>query len=194
MKEIIPKDSRYIPLVQQKYCCSPTSMLMVMLRHGIPLVPQEVLGYYLGLIVPPPDKKFFWNVRTGKSPSAGYGTQIKKFDPNKAFKKLNIPLQFNFHPISKFSASSFVKFMAQGVKQDKDLLVCFNHAFLNQEKGQVGHVCVLDRIYPNRGLIRLIDPQQSQPKWRIVKIQELHKATVNHGDSNMAGFWELKKI
>ncbi len=194
MKEIIPKDSRYIPLVQEKYCCTPASILMVMLRHNIPLLPQEVLGHHLGLIVEPKDKYLFWNVRTGKKPGSGYGTQIKKYSPNKVFKKFKIPLKFSFHPISKFTDKNFVEFMVSAVKNDKDILVCFNHPTLKHEKGQGGHVCVLDRVYPRQGTARLIDPQQSQPKWRIVKIKDLKEAMDVHGDSHMAGFWELTKL
>jgi hypothetical protein len=51
-KEIVPSDSRYVPLTQQKWCCVPTCIQMVMIKQGIPLQPAELIGYELGLIVP----------------------------------------------------------------------------------------------------------------------------------------------
>lgn len=59
MKNIIPKDTRYIPFTQQKSCCVPTSISIIMYKRNIPLIPQEVLGYYLGLIVDPEFKNLF---------------------------------------------------------------------------------------------------------------------------------------
>ena len=94
-KEITPKDTRYIPLTQQKSCCVPASISIVMYKRGIPLVPQELLGAHLGLIVQKNNKKLFWNVVTGKIPKSGYGTRMhnKKYNINDAFKKLKIPLK-----------------------------------------------------------------------------------------------------
>jgi hypothetical protein len=40
-KEIIPKNSRYIPLTQQKWCCVPMCIQMVILKHGMPLISAE---------------------------------------------------------------------------------------------------------------------------------------------------------
>ena len=54
--------------------------------------------------------RFFWNANIGKRaagqirPIAGYGTMIyeKKFEPNKVFKKLKIPLRMELRPVSSF--------------------------------------------------------------------------------------------
>ena len=73
-KSIVPADSRYIPLTQQKYCCVPTCIQMVMVRRGIQLQPAELIGHHLGLIVDTESAKYFWNVTTGERPSSGYGT------------------------------------------------------------------------------------------------------------------------
>ena len=97
MIEIIPKDSRYVPLTQQNWCCVPTCIQMIMLKHEVPLLAAEFLGYHLGLIVPEQELKYFWNARTGKRPSSGWGTQIgnQKYEPNLVFEKLNIPLKMS---------------------------------------------------------------------------------------------------
>lgn len=197
MKDIIPKDSRYIPFVQQRSCCVPTCIAMVMYKQHIPLVPQEVLGYHLGLTVPKENKHLYWNARSGKRPASGYGTQIykKEYSPNKVFKKLKIPLNLTIYPISQFADSKkFIKFVHDKVQNNRDLLVCFDHGELSKDHIQGGHVCIIDRIFPKRGIIRLIDPSATQPKWREVKIADLKHAMESHGDNKPAGFWELTRI
>ena len=194
MIEIVPKDSRYIPIVQQKSCCSVACILMIMQRQGIPLIAQELLGYHLGLVVAPENRKLFWKPRIGKRPLGGYGTQIyrKEFHPNTVFPKLGIPLEMIFHPISKFSDKEFSDFIFALVKENKDILICFDHGQFYGDNLRGGHVCVVDRINLSKGTIRLIDPQQSQPKWVIIKIEKLLKALRLHGDEKSGGLWEFK--
>lgn len=196
MKEIIPKDSRYIPIVQQKSCCVPASISMIMYKHEIPLISQELFGYHLGLMVAPENRKLFWNPRTGKRPLSGYGTQIyrKEFSLNIVFKKLKIPLRMIFHPISKFSDKEFKNFIIEAAKKNKDVLACFDHGKLSGDNIQGGHVCVIDRMDIKHDTIRLIDPQNTQPKWRIVKISKLLKAMRFHGDEKSGGLWEFVVI
>src|SRR4051812_21672916 len=88
------KKSRYVPFTQQKFCCVPTCLTMVMYRHGIPLQPAEDIAYALGLTVPEEDVWLFDRVRTGERPSAGWGTQIYKpeFEINKVLGEIKIPL------------------------------------------------------------------------------------------------------
>lgn len=194
MKNVIPKDSRYIPFVQQQSCCAVTCIKMVMYKRGIPLIPQELLGYHLGLIVSPENKHLFWNARTGKKPKAGYGTQVffKLYNPNRAFKKLKIPLKFSTHHINCYKTEEKLRdYIADFVEKNKDMLVCFDHGTLNDNDKHAGHVCVVDRIYPKKNLVRIIDPSVNQPKWRMVKISKLKKAMELH-PANGGSFWELK--
>jgi hypothetical protein len=193
MKNIVPKDSRYIPLVQEQSCCAVACILMVMYKRSIPLIAQELLGYHLGLVVSPDNRHLFWNARTGKKPKSGFGTQIfsKLYEPNNAFKKLKIPLQFSVHHVDTFKTEKeFKKFIVDAVKADRDLLVCFDHGHFNDEEKHAGHVCVIDRIYPKKDLVRLIDPSPNRPKWRLVKIAKLKKAMELH-PANGGSFWEL---
>jgi hypothetical protein len=195
-KEIIPKNSRYVPFAQQKSCCVPACISMIMYKNKIPVLPQELLGYHLGLMVDKEYKNLFWNARTGERPPAGFGTRIdlKQYHPNNVFPKLKIPLKMIYHPISHFNKTSFEKFITDVVKKDRDVLVCFNYGVLKNEDGYGGHVCVLDRIYPAKGIVRLIDPSVNQPKWRMVKIDKLKKAMEVHGDDKSGGFWEFVKL
>ena len=154
---IIPKDSRYIPLVQQKSCCVPTCISIIMYKRGIPLIPQELLGYHLGLIVSDEMKNLYWNPRIGPRPPAGYGTRIyqERYHPNSVFPKLKIPLKMIYHPISSFVTNKvFIDFITKSVKQDKDILTCFDHGKISGNNIQGGHICVLDRMYSSKGLVK----------------------------------------
>ncbi len=196
MKNVIPKDTRYMPLTQQNSCCVPTSISVVMYKLGIPLIPQELLGYYLGLILDKEKKNLFWNVRTGKRPGAGYGTQLskKQYEINSVFKKLKIPLKVNAYPIKNFKTKNgIVSYLSKSVKKDRNIIVLLNSDVLNNTKNNNGHACVIDRIYPTKDIIRLIDPSAVQAKWREFKINKFIKAIKLHptGDGR---FLELEKI
>lgn len=196
MKNIIPKDSRYVPMAQMKFCCVPTCLLIIMYKNKLPLIAPELLGYHLGLTVATEFKKLFWNVRSGKRPPAGYGTKIyeKRYEPNTVFKKLRIPLRMDLHLIEIFKDDkAIIDFIVESVKKDKDMLVCFDHGVLINKQSEGGHVCVLDRVYPRKGIVRLIDPSVNQPKWREVKIANLIKAMRAHYGKS-GGFWEIVKI
>ncbi|MDA3815338.1 MAG: hypothetical protein PF549_03150 [Patescibacteria group bacterium] len=195
MKEIVPKDSRYVPFAQQKSCCVPTSILIVMYKLGIPLIPQELLGYHLGLIVDDEGGEFFWNPRIGEKPPAGFGTQIheEQYKPDVAFEKLGIPLKMIIHPVDDLKdKKDFVEFIESCILEDRDLLACFNHGTLKGDGTSNGHTCVVDRIYPEKNIIRLIDSSPNQPKWRELTIDQLKEAMEKHPISK-GGFWELKK-
>ncbi|MCK5080967.1 MAG: hypothetical protein KAQ63_02285 [Candidatus Moranbacteria bacterium] len=195
MKEIIPKDSRYVPFTQQKSCCVPTSILTVMYKLGIPLISQELLGFYLGLTVDEERGKLFWNARVGEEPPSGFGSQIykKEYEPNTAFKKLGISLEMIIHPIKKFrDKKKFIDFVENFIEEDRDCLISFNHGILKKDGTNNGHTCVVDQIYPERNIIRLIDPSSNQKKWREVDIDLLKEAMEKH--PVRGGFLELKKI
>lgn len=196
MKNIIPVDTRYLPFAQQKSCCVPASLSIIMYKLGIPLVPQELLGYYLGLIVDKENKHLFWHPRTGKRPKTGYGSRIglKQYEPNTAFKKLGIPLKMTIRLVSEFkNKKDFIAFIVDGVKKNKDILACFHHGVLGKSDSASGHVCVIDRIFVAKNKIRLIDSSVNQPKWREVSIDRLMKAMEQH-PGKQGGFWLLDRI
>jgi hypothetical protein len=170
----------------------------VMYKNKIPLIPAEEIGYHLGLIVPPSESRLFFNVRTSNiKPPAGYGTRIymKKFDPNKAFKKLNIPLFLEMHPISLFETVDQVfTLLSEIEKRGKDILLCFNHgALIDDPNRDWGHLVLFDRIVDNQ--FRIIDPSPTHPKWRLVKPEKMFYAMKKHGEKpTSAGLWEINKI
>lgn len=196
VKEVTPKDTRYVPLTQQKWCCVPTCIQMVMLRHQIPLVPAERLGYEMGLVVPNDATKYFWNARTSPRPPAGYGTQVGKpqYGPNAVFKELKIPFKMSLSLINKFKTiDSFKKYLSTAEESNKDILVCYDWPTLFDPKGKEhwGHVCVLDKVYIGQDKVRIMDPDVGAPKWRVLNIPDLYKAMVFHGNKKSGGFWEI---
>jgi hypothetical protein len=194
MKEVVPKDSRYVPMTQQVYCCVPTCFSIIMYKMGIPLIPQELLGSYLGLTIPKDAKKLMWNIKVGKPGPAGFGTRIDKMGDKKAnevFKKNKIPLRMKIYNVDKFSDQEVYDYLMRIEKEDIDVLACFENAFFTKEPGAHGHACVIDRVDPKKKTIRLIDPSFRQPKWRIVKIKDLISAMRMQTNNASAGFWEL---
>lgn len=196
-KEIIPKDTRYVPLTQQPYCCVPTCLQMIMLRHNIPLVPAELMAHHMEVIVPKKKGALFWNVQTtSKRPKAGYGTNLNEdLTADAMFKKLGIPLKMKWNLIDNFNSVIEVKkYLQKVVKQKKDVLVCYQYGSLFNTSYDGGHVCVLDQVYPTKGEVRFIDPGEDVAKWRTVTISKLYKAMKAHGADKMGGFWEIIKI
>lgn len=197
MIEIVPTNSRYIPLTQQAACCVPTCFQMIMLKHNVHLKPAEEIGYYMGLVVHPDRKNLFYNVRTSlKKPMSGYGTQTtkSKFEINKALKKLEIPLSVKKNLINNFLTSiEIYNYLKSTELKNQDVLLCFNHGVLiDNPKFDWGHVCVFDRLID--GKIRLIDPSEDQPKWKLVSVEKMFEAMKKHGQKNSAGFWEVSVI
>jgi hypothetical protein len=194
----VPDDSRYIPFTQQHMCCVPTSLLMIMYRNGIPLIPAEKLGYHLGLTVAPGEANLFYSARTADAPpsAAGYGTQIHQpgYDPNIVFGKLGIPLEMRLIPASEISGQNDLLARLRTIEtNDSDALLCFNNGVLNgQFIPHTGHVTVFDRILPD-GTIRLVDPSPAQPKWRLAGPDVLYEAISVHGDENSGGIWHFRK-
>jgi hypothetical protein len=195
--KVVPNDSRYIPFTQQKYDCVPTSILMIMYRNGIPLLPSEELGYHLGLVVPPSDKKLYYKPRVSKTPPpSGYGTKINKakYMPNKVFDKLGIPLKCKLILADDIkNAEDLVAILTEVEKNDTDALLCFNYSMANElpyKNG--GHVVVFDRII--NGKIRIVDAWYKNPKWQLRDPKLLYKAIKIHGNKNAGGVWLFEKV
>ena len=137
MNQVIPNDSRYIPLTQQKWCCVPTCIQIVMLRQSIPLVPSELIGHYMGLVVPDDARKYFWEARTGTKPPAGFGTQVSnpKYNPNAVFRNLKIPLKMNWSLINKFKNKNEFKEYLREIRAmaiDMETATIFSVGFHNE--------------------------------------------------------------
>lgn len=193
-----PNDSRYIPFTQQDWCCVPTSIQMIMYRHGIPLIPSEELGFHLGLTVPSDQTNLFYKARTSDIPpsGAGYGTQISnpEHELNNVFQKLSIPLSFSQLLASDITDElNLVKYLSEIETSDQDALLCFNHGVIKGEyEPFTGHVVVFDRVID--GKIRIVDASWKSPKWRLIEPSLLLEAIQRHGNNNAGGIWKFSNM
>jgi hypothetical protein len=193
-----PNDSRYIPFTQQNSCCVPTSILMIMYRHNIPLIPAEELGYNLGLIVSSEESNLFYSARVADAPpsAAGYGTQIfnPDYEPNKVFLELGIPMSFSITLADDIKDKEDLLYKLKTIElRDGDALICFNNGVIKGEyKPFSGHVAVFDKII--NGKIRLVDASSVQPKWRLIEPNLLYEAIKKHGNKQSGGIWFFNLI
>lgn len=197
MKSIVPEDSRYIPFTQQKSCCVPTCIQMIMYKQKVPLIPSEKIGYHLGLTVHPDNRHLYYNARVSKIPPiAGYGTQISKpkYNPSKALKKLKIPLKMEVIPANYYKNSKSLDMYLRKIElNNEDVLLCFDHAVLTGDpKKSAGHVVVFDRL--KRGGIRIIDPSAIKPKWINISTSKMLNAMKKHINEKSGGVWKITKI
>lgn len=191
-KNIVPKDSRYIPLTQQRVCCVPTAISMIMYRQDIPLIPIEELGYHLGLVVSPEDKDLFYNARVSeKPPISGYGTQVQEseYDPNRVFDKLGIPLSYeNITPDKIAGADGLLEILQNIISDDQDAVICLDWNIVcdRKEKNNCGHAVIFDRIVGSE--IRIIDPERNAPKWQTYPVDKIFDA-IEHHEKYSGGIW-----
>lgn len=181
-------EARYVPLVQQPYCCVPACIQMVLLRRRLQLLAQEEIGKELGLVVPKEYKKIFPTIKTKDKPSAGYGTQIHKtkYSLNSFFLKHRYHLKEEYYPLSRIS--NINNWLRNTLTKDNDIVVCFNYSKLYVEEGE-GHVSLINSISGNN--LILIDPRYKSPKIRCVSLPKLIAAIKAHGEINRAGFWVI---
>jgi hypothetical protein len=188
--DVVPTDSRYVPFVQQPYCCGPACLQMVLYKNNLPLVSQEQIGAELGLVIPPEAKDAFFNADVRDKPvvGSGYGTRIQdsEFGLDKLIEKQNWPFNFSVELASAFpDETSFIARLKELVAADTDVLVCF------QNDHGTGHICVLDIV--GSDTVRVMDPAQSYPKWRSMSYADIYGRVKAHGDDNYGGIWILVK-
>ncbi len=200
-QEIVPADTRYVPLQQTPYGCCPTAIQIVMLRHGIPLVPAELIGWHLGLVIPPEDAKYFYNPRVSAT-SELYGCfphpGDPEIDPDVAFKALDIPLSMTIHPVGDMSSEdAFKDLLSSSLGQDLDVLmsvrwkdVMIEETITEPSDPEAGHILVVDKF--DGKTVRIVDPGRG-PKWREYEAGYLYRSMEQHANPRMAGIWVLRR-
>lgn len=196
MQNIIPNDTRYVPLTQQPYCCAPTCIQMIMLKHNIPLQSGELMASHMEVVVSEDKKNLFWNLPySEKRPKSGFGTTISEDKTiNIMFEKLNIPLNVTFNFIDNFSSEqSLFDYLWESVQQNNDIILCYDFGYLFDTGKHSWHTSVLDIVDIESKKVRFIDPESTSPKWQVVSIWKLYESMKNHGSKYMAGCWKIEK-
>ena len=189
-QSVVPTDSRYIPFVQQPYCCGPACVQMILYKNGLPLLSQEEIGADLGLVVPSDQKDAFYkpDYRDTPAVASGFGTRIQEpeYGLDKLIEKHDWRFKLSLELASSFSSQSgLINRLKNLVKEDDDTLICF------QNDHGTGHICVVDIV--DEAIVRVMDPSQHYPKWRRMSHNEIFDRVTAHGDANFGGLWILTK-
>ena len=189
--EVTPSDSRYVPFVQQPYCCVPACLQMVAYKNELPVLPQEYIGAKLGLVVPPEDGEYFYDANVSDKPvvSSGYGTRIQdpKYSLEAFLDSESWPLRLKKELASQIASKEFLLNRLVEIEEaNEDALIC-----LQNNRG-FGHVMVFDRIID--GQVRVIDPSPQHAKWQMLSGQDMYERIQKHGDDNFGGLWLLERV
>jgi hypothetical protein len=113
------------------------------------------------------------------------------YEPNQAFQKLGIPLEFSKKLAAEFDSEDDLLDELRNIeKNDTDALLCYNHGVIRgQHEPNSGHVVVFDRVIDGR--VRIVDASPKHPKWRLIEPALLFDAIKRHGNSNSGGIWHL---
>lgn len=183
--------NRYIPFIQQKYCCLPACLQMIIYKNWFPLLSQEEIWWNLWLIVSEDDAWLFGNVRTWTEPHSWRWTQVYKipYSVNWFFRKNKMRLMEKNFFLTKVWESR--KFIQDSIDLDNDIIVCFNYAKLYWEWNDWWHLSVIESMEWDE--ITLIDPSYNTPKFRKVALKDLLKAVSYHWKENVWWFWLITK-
>jgi hypothetical protein len=180
---------RYLPFVQQPYCCVPASIQMILHRRGLKVLAQEEIGYHLGLTVPLSDHFAVPGARVNEhAPSeAGFGTQVQteNYSLNKFFNRYGYDLQFEL--FTPEAVGNHHDWLRRQIDAGNDVICCFDYPSLYSDHGGKGHVSVVDDVETTATV--LIDPGYSVPKRRRVESSRLINSMTLHGPKNSGGYW-----
>ena len=202
MPKIVPAKTRYVPLQQQPYSCCAACLQMVCIRRGLPLLPAELIGWHLGLVVPPEDAHFFYNPRISKDPPPrGYGTQVgiegQGVDTDIAFQKLGLPLTMEVKEYKDFNnAGDFWETIDANLAADNDVIMCvlwrdISYARDLQKPYDPNslHIVLVDRI--EEDAVYFVDPAAG-PKWRSIEKARMTQSMENNRDRPSLGTWIIR--
>jgi len=180
----------YIAMTQQRYCCIPTCIQMILERRGYKLLEQEVIGIDLGLVVAPEHVHEFANVSTEEKSPAGWGTRInlEKYSLNSFFKKRNIALTSTYYTLDDIDNP--LKFIGMNLTEGNDILTIFRYNTLYNEGNPYGHGSLIEEIHGTN--VTLVDPSRGLKRKRVL-VDDLVKAIEVHrkGDIWLGGFWSF---
>lgn len=173
MKKIFIKPE-YIPLTQQRLCCVPCAIQWILLRRGLKLVSQEIIGKHLGLTVPPKYKHLYVEkIKIGKKkPKGGWGTtKDSDSDINNFFRKSKISLSVKKVPHSEIKDA--VKLISDNLKKGNDIMaITYMAAF--DPKQRFGHTLLICGIeLGKQPKVMVGDPDFEEKKFYWLDLKKL---------------------
>lgn len=166
----------YNPTTEKPYCCVPAVLQMILKRRKLKNLPQEEIGWELGLTVPKEKTHLFKKVRTStRARKYGWGTKTykKKFSINNFFIKKHLPLVCTIKSLQNIKDVS--QFISDHLQDNHDIVTCYNSQVLFND-GDIEHVSLIQSI--DGHIITLIDPAIGMPKIRKVTSPKLLRALV----------------
>ena len=160
---------------------------------------------FSGLEIPAAAAGRFFNARVCAADECGLKLHDARFQPGAALAALEIPLRFQFLPVSALDEDHFVGLLVQlttNSSEDYDIMFNLERAALNGTRSFTSaarpreHTLVHDTIIGQPGdgasmRIRVIDPAADAPKWREFKAGALLLAMQTLGDEELGGVWLL---
>lgn len=202
LPKIVPDKTRYVPLQQQPYSCCATCIQMVCIRRGLPLLPAELIGWHLGLVIPPEDAHFFYNPRISeKPPPKGYGTQVgiegQGIDTDLAFQNLGLPLKLEIMEYRNFDKTEDIwSAIEANLAADNDVImsVLWGDVVNTREIQEPYdpdslHIILVD--YIDDDYIRFVDPARG-PKWRLFHKDYISRSMEKNKERASSGIWIIK--
>ncbi len=170
----------YISLTQQKLCCVPCAIQWILLRRGLKLVEQEIIGRELDLIVPKKFKHLFiGKVKIGgRHQKRDYGThETDGVKTNKFLKKYKIPLKAKKIFYSEFKdVQHAAEIIVDNLKKGNDMMIVTYLAAIWPKKKN-GHAMLISEIILNKKPKIVV----GEPTFMRKKFYELDLAKVIKG-------------
>lgn len=173
-----------------RYCCVPAVITMVQVKHGLPTLPQDQLGYHLGLAVPEELRREYFGQDVPRiMPPTGWGTQLQapEFNFNRVSRRLGLGVLLTHVPPESFhEPSQLSEYLTEIEGRDGDAVACYRNA------SGTGHVVLFDRMLSSE-VVQAVNPSPALPDDQLdrVHVAVLHQIMSEHGSESMGGIWEF---
>jgi hypothetical protein len=163
-----------------------------------------------GLELPAAAAGRFYNARTSGTDQGGLKLRDQRYQPGTALAALDIPLRFQFLPVSALDEDHFSGLLVQltsNSSEDYDIMFNLDRAVLDGTRSSfrataarprehtVVHDIIVGQLEEGASMrIRVIDPAADSPKWREFEAGRLLLAMQTLGDEELGGVWLLYSL
>lgn len=181
----------YFPLTEQQLCCVPCAIQWILLRRGLQLVEQEIIGKELGLTIPKKYQHLFLSkIKISEKPK-DWGCQQTEDNINKFFRKYKIPLKVKKIPYSEIKNPE--KLIAENIQKGNDVVL---NAYMSaiKPKEKYGHfVLVSELILGKKPRVVVGDPDFISKKFWEADLSKFIKGMSKEFDGEERGIYIFSK-